>query len=254
MRKPIVGVITNNVDVENGYVITGAGIYELEAIAKITKATPILLPACRNVVEADVAMEICDGFYFPGGRANVHPSHYGHELTQKHGTMNECRDKLSLSLIKQAIEAAKPIFCVCRGHQELAVAFGSTLHPEVRELPGRMNHRMPPDGTQEEKFALRHPIEIQRGGLLERILGNLKVEVNSLHGQAIDQLGARVVVEAVAPDQTIEAISIKDAKNFALGVQFHPEYKAGERDVSRKLFEAFGQALRGVDFQLSQAV
>ena len=243
MSKPIVGVVTNNVEIDTGYQMTGAGIYELEAIAEFTGAIPILLSACRNVISAQEAMDLCDGFYFPGGRANVHPSHYGVALTDRHGDMNPCRDKLSLPLIKLAVDASKPVFCVCRGHQELAVAFGSTLFPEVRDIPGRMNHRMPPDGTLEEKFAIRHSIEIKQDGLLAKILGNTVADVNTLHGQAVDQVGARVIVEAVAPDSTIEAISIKDASNFALGVQWHPEYKVSERDVSRKLFCAFGEAL-----------
>ena len=254
MSKPIVGVITNNIELEHGYQMTGAGIYELEALCEVTGATPILLPACKDVVDAQVALDLCDGFYFPGGRANVHPSHYGQSLTDPHGDMNPCRDRLSLPLIKMAVEAGKPIFCVCRGHQELAVAFGSTLHAEVRDLPGRMNHRMPPEGTVDEKFAIRHSIEITKGGVLAGIVGNTIVDVNTLHGQAVDQPGERVIVEAVAPDSTIEAISIKDAENFALGVQWHPEYLAGERDVSRKLFEAFGAALRGGKVELSKAV
>lgn len=243
MPKPVVGIVTNNVELENGYPMTGSGIYELDAIAHVTGATPILLPACLDVMDPEIALSLCDGFYFPGGRQNIHPEHYGQELTEKHGVMSPCRDKLSLPLIKLAVEAGKPIFCVCRGHQELAVAFGSTLHAEVRDLPGRMNHRMPPEGTVDEKFAIRHSIEIMQGGKLADILGNTIADVNTLHGQAVDQLGERVIVEAVAPDSTIEAISIKDAQAFALGVQWHPEYKAGENDVSRKLFEAFGESL-----------
>ncbi len=244
MSRPVVGVVTNNVELENGYQMTGSGIYELEALSQISDVVPVLLPACKDVISAKAALDICDGFYFPGGRENVHPKHYGKSLTDRHGEMNPCRDRLSLALIQQAIDAEKPVFCVCRGHQELAVAFGSTLHPEVRDLPGKMNHRMPPDGTVEEKFALRHDIILTPGGQLERILGAGVHRVNTLHGQAVDTVGERVIVEALAPDNVIEAISIKEAKGFALGVQWHPEYRADEREVSHKLFAAFGSALK----------
>ena len=244
MKKPVVGVVTNNVEIDTGYQMTGNGIYELEALAQVSGAIPISLPACRGVISPEEALALCDGFYFPGGRANVHPEHYGRSLTDKHGMMNPCRDRLSLPLIRLAVEVGKPVFCVCRGHQELAVAFGSTLYPEVRELPGKMNHRMPPDGTIEEKFELRHDVHLLEGGKLEAILGKGPHLVNTLHGQAIEDAGERVVIEATAPDGVVEAISIRDAKNFAIGVQWHPEYRAGERDVSRKLFAAFGQALQ----------
>lgn len=245
MKLPIVGVVTNNRVLDEGYHLTGTGIYELEALRHISKVIPILIPAVRGVVSAEEALDLCDGFYLPGGRANVDPEHYGQKMTERHGEINPCRDRLSLPLVRAAVEVGKPVFGVCRGHQELAVAFGSSLFAEVRDEPGRMNHRMPPDGTIDEKFAIRHDIAITKGGVLEEILGAERVAVNTLHGQAVNQIGERVAVEAIADDETIEAISIKGAKAMALGVQWHPEYAAAERDVSRKLFEAFGAALRG---------
>lgn len=241
--RPLVGVVTNNQVIDGGYQITGNGIYELEAIAQISGATPIMLPAVRGVISAEDALGLCDGFYFPGGRANIHPDHYGQALTEKHGDMNPCRDRLSIPLIQLAVAAGKPIFAVCRGHQELAVAFGSTLHAEIGDLPGKMNHRMPPDGSLEEKFEERQNITTTPGGQLAEILGGDKFLVNTLHGQAVDRPGERVTVEALADDGTIEAISIKDAPSFAIGVQWHPEYRAEEREVSKLLFAAFGQAL-----------
>ncbi len=253
MKNPIVGVVTNNRVLDDGYQLTGAGIYELDALRNISGVVPILIPAVRGVVSPEEALELCDGFYFPGGRANVDPGQYGQEMTDRHGELNPCRDRLSLPLARAAVEAGKPIFGVCRGHQELAVAFGSTLFAEVRDEPGRMNHRMPPDGDIDEKFAIRHDIDLTKHGLLENILGASRVAVNTLHGQAVDQVGDRVLVEALAEDSTIEAISIKGAKAMALGVQWHPEYQAAERDVSRKLFDAFGKALRGEGFGLAKS-
>ncbi len=245
MKRPIVGVITNNRVLEDGYHLTGNGIYELEALNNLSGAMPLMIPAVRGVVSPEEALELCDGFYLPGGSANVDPEHYGQDMTDRHGDLNPCRDRLSLPLIRAAVEAGKPVLGVCRGHQELAVAFGSTLFAEVRDEPGRMNHRMPPDGTVEEKFAIRHDITLTKGGVLQDILGEDRVAVNTLHGQAVDQAGARVIVEALAEDETIEAISIEGAKSMALGVQWHPEYEASERVVSRKIFEAFGAALQG---------
>ena len=122
------------------------------------------------------------------------------------------------------------------------MAMGGTLHPEIRDLPGRMNHRMPPDGTVEEKFALRHPVRLTPGGVFARLLGADEVMTNSLHGQGIARPGPRIVIEGVAPDGTPEAIYVKDAPGFTLSVQWHPEWNAAGDPVSRPLFEAFGRA------------
>jgi putative glutamine amidotransferase len=142
-----------------------------------------------------------------------------------------------------------PLFGICRGFQEMAVAFGCSLHPEIRELPGRMNHRMPrlengeihPDPTV--VFADRHEVKLVPDGAFAKILGCDTIRVNSLHGQGIDQPGKRIVVEGTAEDGTIEAIRIADAPGFALGVQWHAEYDPQRNPVNRALFAAFGKAL-----------
>jgi putative glutamine amidotransferase len=121
---------------------------------------------------------------------------------------------------------------------------GSSLHPEIRDLPGRDNHRMPPDGTLEEKFALRHKVTLSKGGPFHQVFGETEVMTNTLHGQGIKVAGPRVVVDGHAPDGTIEAIYIKDAPGFTLSVQWHPEYNAANDPTSRPLFEAFGDAAR----------
>ena len=134
------------------------------------------------------------------------------------------------------------------------MAFGSTLHPEIRDLPGRDNHRMPPDGTLEEKFALRHSVRFTEGGKFHQLMGAQDVMTNTLHGQGIAQPGERVVIEGYAPDGTPEAIYIKDAPGFTLSVQWHPEWNACGDPVSRPLFEAFGDACRAWHAQKSAGV
>jgi putative glutamine amidotransferase len=142
-----------------------------------------------------------------------------------------------------------PIFGICRGFQEMNVAFGGSLHPEIRELPGRMNHRMPrletgeihPDPTV--VFADRHDVTLVADGTFARLLGRETIRVNSLHGQGILDPGERVVIEGIAEDGTIEAIRIAEAPGFALGVQWHAEYDADRNPVNHALFQAFGEAL-----------
>jgi putative glutamine amidotransferase len=70
------------------------------------------------------------------------------------------------------------------------------------------------------------------------------IKVNSLHGQGVDRVGQGLAVEAVAPDGTIEGLRVRDAASFAIGVQWHPEWRFWENDFSKALFEAFGIAMR----------
>jgi putative glutamine amidotransferase len=130
------------------------------------------------------------------------------------------------------------------------VAFGGSLHPEIRELPGRIDHRMPRLDTGEIHpdlgviFADRHDVRLVANGSFAQLFGRDTIRVNSLHGQGILEVGQRVIVEGVAEDGTIEAIRIVDAPAFALGVQWPAEYDPQRNPVNRALFEAFGDALR----------
>ena len=169
----------------------------------------------------------------------VHPRE---EETEAHGDFDRTRDALVLPLIRACVERGQPVFGVCRGFQEMNVAMGGTLHPEIRDLPGRMNHRMPPDGTLEEKFEIRHKVNLSEGGVFHEIFGAKDVMTNTLHGQGIKQAGARIVIDGTAEDGTPEAIYVKDAPGFTASVQWHPEWNAQDDPVSRPLFAAFGKA------------
>ncbi len=142
-----------------------------EAVAQVSQALPLIVPADPRHVTVEELMASCDGFLLPGGRPNVHPEEYGDEPTEAHGAFDRARDALALPLIRACVERGQPILGICRGFQEVNVAMGGTLHPEIRDLPGRMNHRMPPDGTLEEKFAIRHAVTFTEGGPFHRLFG-----------------------------------------------------------------------------------
>ena len=244
MSRPVIGIIGNSHLINDQYPAHAGGVMNSEAVAQVAGCLPLLVPSDPRLVSIPELLEVCDGFLLTGGRPNVHPAEYGEEETPAHGAFDRARDAIVLPLIRACVDRGQPFFGVCRGFQEVNVAMGGTLYPEIRDLPGRMNHRMPPDGTLEEKFALRHPVTFTENGVFHRLLGAPEVMTNSLHGQGIKRAGARVKVDGHAPDGTPEAIYIEGARGFTLSVQWHPEWRAGEDPVSRPLFEAFGQAAR----------
>ncbi len=243
-RRPLIGVIANPHDLEGRYEIHGSGVINTEALARVSGVLPLIIPADPRFVQVEDLLEQCDGFLLTGGRPNVHPSEYGEAETPAHGAFDRARDAVTLPLIRACVARGQPVFGICRGFQEVNVAMGGSLWPEIRDLPGRMNHRMPPEGTTEEKFALRHPVRLTEGGPFHRLLGATEVMTNSLHGQGINRPGKHIVIDGYAPDGTPEALYVEGAPGFTLSVQWHPEWRAAEDPVSRPLFEAFGKAAR----------
>ncbi len=244
MRRPVVGIIGNMALLDQSYEVHAGGTMNSRAVADVAGCLPLLVPADPRLVSVPELLGACDGFLLTGGRPNVHPEEYGEAETPAHGAFDRCRDAITLPLIRACVERGQPFLGICRGFQEVNVAMGGTLHPEIRDLPGRMNHRMPPDGTIDEKFALRHPVRLTPGGVFARLFGADEVMTNSLHGQGIARPGKRIVIEGHAPDGTPEAIRVEGAAGFTLSVQWHPEWNAGADPVSRPLFEAFGEAAR----------
>lgn len=244
MARARIGIISNEYLINDEYPTHAGGTMNTAAVSEVSGCMPLLIPADPRYVSVAELLDTFDGFVFTGARPNVHPAEYGEDATDAHGAFDRSRDALTLPLIRQAIDLGLPILGICRGFQEVNVALGGTLYPEIRDLPGRMNHRMPPDGTLEEKFALRHIVSLNPGGPFAKVFGATEVMTNTLHGQGIKTAGARVVIDGTAPDGTPEAIFVKDAPGFALSVQWHPEYQAASDPVSRPLFAAFGDAAR----------
>jgi putative glutamine amidotransferase len=249
MTKPVVGVIGNAQVINDRHNVQLVGQRNMRAIAEVAGALPLMFAGTPDITDVDALLGAVDGILLTGARANVHPSRFGMAAHPKHEPYDPERDAMALELIEACVDRGVPLFGICRGLQEMNVAFGGSLHPEIRELPGRMNHRMPrlengeihPDPNV--VFADRHEVRLAKDGVFARLLGSEAIRVNSLHGQGILEPGKRVVVEGVAEDGTIEAISIADAPAFALGVQWHAEYDPQTNPINRTLFKAFGAAL-----------
>lgn len=216
----------------------------LRATFEAAGGLPMVFPSFGDTLDLRDLIARLDGLILTGSPSNVHPVHYGRAAHAEAEPHDPARDATTLPLIRLALAEGLPLFAICRGMQELNVALGGSLHARVHELPGRLDHRRPQDQDFDVQYGPRHKVSLTPGGKLQRLLDTDEIEVNSLHWQALDRVAEDLAVEAEAPDGTVEAVSLRGARNFALGVQWHPEYKPLGNPVSQRLFEAFGEAAR----------
>ena len=211
---------------------------------QVVHAVPILIPANGDNADVETLVSRIDGLILTGSRSNVQPNLYGGPPHAKGTPEDPARDAVTLALIRAAIQRAVPILAICRGMQEFNVAMGGTLHQRLQDLPNRMDHSTPLQGSAAVRQGKAHSVRLTQGGWLHRLAGGLEIAVNSLHNQGIDKLAPGLVAEAVAPDGTIEAVRAVNCRGFACGVQWHPEYDFVEDSVSWRIFESFGDAVR----------
>lgn len=216
----------------------------LVTLAEVSHVMPLVVPALGERIDFGDLAQRLDGLLVTGSPSNVEPRHYGAERAKDDILHDPARDATTLPLIREALRIGLPVLAVCRGIQELNVVMGGTLHQFVHEVPGRMDHRSDKSRPIGERWRPSHTVRLVPDGYLARLLGEETLHVNSLHGQGIDRLGDGLVVEATADDGTIEAVRVEGAANFALGVQWHPEALCLECELSRRLFRAFGDAVR----------
>jgi putative glutamine amidotransferase len=215
------------------------------AIIDAAHGLPLIIPAIGPKTDCGALLDRLDGLLLTGSPSNVEPHHYGGHPSRE-GTLHDPdRDATTLPLIREAVRRDMPVLAICRGIQELNVALGGSLHQRIFEMPERFSHKRRlgrgPLTSDDERYGPAHPVTLTPGGLFARLAGTTEIMVNSLHGQGIDQPAPDLLIEAVAPDGQIEAVSLPGAR-FVVGVQWHPEYKPLANPFSKALFEAFSQA------------
>ncbi len=243
MTQPLIAVSTDVKQFEN-YTWHAAPQQYLEAVILGAGALPVLVPSFGERLDLDALLSAVDGVMLTGSKSNVHPALYGGDASKENGPYDTARDSTTMPLIRKAIEHGVPLLAICRGIQELNVALGGTLATEIQERDGILDHRAPVSEDQDERFAIRQKVRIKPSTCLANVFGAGDIDVNSVHRQAVERLGSKLQVEAVAEDGTVEAVSVKDARAFAVGVQWHPEYWVKSDSVSQKVFKAFGDAVR----------
>lgn len=216
----------------------------INAVATAARAMPLVVPALGGALPIRSLLGRIDGLMLTGSPSNVEPHHYGGPRSRE-GTLHDPhRDVTSLALIRTAVAAGLPVLAICRGLQEVNVALGGTLHQNVHEIDGMLDHRERPDSGPDVGYGPAHAVRLTPGGLLQRLHGDAAAEVNSLHAQAVDRLADGVVVEATASDGLIEAFRLDDPAQYLLAVQWHPEWQVLDNPFYHAIFESFGDACR----------
>jgi putative glutamine amidotransferase len=243
MSRPLVGVVADR-RMLGKHPFHMSGEKYLEAAAYVAGVYPVVLPALTGDFNVLDIIDRLDGLLLTGSPSNVEPHHYAGPDSEP-GTLHDPpRDLAALALIPAVVQSGIPLLAICRGFQEMNVAFGGTLHQKVHEVPGFRVHKENPQDPLDIQYGPAHRVNFSEGGLLVRITGRPGATVNSVHSQGVDRLGEQLRVEALADDGLVEAFTVEDAAGFTLGVQWHPEWKVLDDSVSTAIFAAFGDACR----------
>jgi putative glutamine amidotransferase len=243
-NRPVLGVISCNRAVDHQAAQVVMTRYLTAALA-YADAAGLLVPAMPELMHAREIAPRLDGLLLTGTPSNLDPQRYGELVDDAPGPFDPERDEMTARLVEAMLEIGKPVFGICRGLQELNVAFGGTLRRDMAEHPELIPHHAPSELSFSEYFDHKHPVTLTDGGVLHRAYGTSSLDIVSVHYQGVDRLGAGLSVEARAPDGVIEAVSAEVNGAPVLAVQWHPEWKADERPESQVFFHLMGRALRG---------
>lgn len=241
--KPLIG-LTADRQLHGDYYWHQAEEHYLLAVIEAMDALPVIIPALAASLDRSALLGRLDGLLVTGGASNIEPHFYGRESEQPRSARDPQRDLTNLQLIPDAVAMGVPVLGICRGLQEMNVAFGGTLHQRVHRVEGKFDHREDRNAPLETQYGPAHNVTLQPDGFLAELGFDAELTVNSVHGQGIDDLAPALRAEAFAPDGLIEAISVPNAKRFACAVQWHPEWYSINAAHCRTLLEAFARSCR----------
>ncbi len=250
-RKPVV-LMSMGTQERKGHAYQVMTHKYITPLAELSGCVPLLAPSCCGIDDIDQYLSMVDGVYLTGAGSNIDPALYGQKNKTPSKGQDKERDLFDIALIRAALERGIPLFAICRGMQEINVALGGTIHQKAYEVPGMNDHREDPNDPVAVQYADSHTVQALPGSWFAELMGEATFPVNSLHGQALDQLGEGVEALAHAEDGLVEAIHLPSAEQFTLAVQWHPEWQAAQNPHSVKIFQAFGSACREYAAQRTQ--
>ncbi len=242
MNRPVLGIVccTRRIGSEQAQAVINR--YATAAMRHADTAA-LLVPALPELMSAEEVVDRLDGILLTGSLSNLGPALY--DDSDGDGPFDPARDAMTAALVTAMLARRRPVFGVCRGLQELNVAFGGTLRRDTSANPALLAHHAPDDVPFDAMFDHRHPVALTPGGILHAAHGRDSLSVNSVHYQGIGRLGAGLAVEAQAPDGIVEAVSACVDGAPVLAVQWHPEWDSDANADSATFFHLLGRALRG---------
>jgi putative glutamine amidotransferase len=234
--RPLIGINTDYLAAKNAtpYLRLNAGY--IDAILA-GGGLPVLLPPLRkdNIVEIDALLDTVAGVILTGG-ADMDPRRNGQAMTAAVNAMPVRREDADRYLLSRIFERRTPVLGIGLGMQQLNVFAGGTLHLHLPvDNPKAMPH------FDQTGAPHRHMVLIEPNTRLDEIYGTQELRVNSMHHQAVNQMGKKMRVAAKSPDGVIEAIESTDPNWFCVGVQWHPEADTASA-LDGQIFECFIQA------------
>jgi putative glutamine amidotransferase len=240
-HRPMVGVVCDRFFVGEHDLHSAKHSY-VRALMSCSRVSPILIPATEDIDSVEGYLDGVSGLLFPGGASNVDPRRYGGESASDM-LVDPNRDHVALELMRGAATRGMPFLAICRGFQEMNVAFGGKLHADIHAAGHAADHLEDSTEDLQTRYRYKHDVDLTAGGKLAALSGTHRVRVNSLHRQGVSVSAPPLRIEARSPDGLIEAYRL-DGHDFAIGVQWHPEVSATSDVMSRMLFEEFGESCR----------
>ncbi|MEO8756655.1 MAG: gamma-glutamyl-gamma-aminobutyrate hydrolase family protein [Devosia sp.] len=245
---PIIGVIACGREVEGEAAQATRDRY-LEAVFDYAAAAPLMIPTNQPAANAAAIVARLDAMLLTGSNSNIDPVRYGSANAVRQ-PVDPGRDIFSTALILAAVSAGKPILGVCRGLQEINVAFGGTLRDMRSDADQVALHHAPDGASLETMFAHEHGIEIVPDTPLAQIAGTTGFRVNSVHFQTIYRLGTGLEIAAISSDGIVEAVFATSTPGPVIAVQWHAEWRPAGRPHDLALWAYLGEIARA---QLGQA-
>jgi putative glutamine amidotransferase len=237
--RPIIAIPARSVvDSGSGFRYSGIPTTYTNAVERAGGA-PVLIPLYLGEETLRAIFSRIDGLLLAGG-VDVHPREFGEAMESFCGEVDTARDALELKVTRWALDQGHPIFGICRGIQMLNVAAGGSLY---QDIPSQIETEVYHNYRTGDPYNLRaHAVEIDPASRVARVFGSTRIEVNSLHHQALKEIAPGLKVTGRAPDGVVEAVEA-DSDRFIVGVQFHPELLDDDTSMAR-LFEDFVDGAR----------
>ena len=231
--KPLIGIGSDILQVEGARDRAFAYLTYVDALRRAGAVAIVIPPQPENARELIAAL---DGVLLAGGY-DCDPSLYSEEPHPSIEVMDIRRQENDLAIARAARESGIPTLGVCLGMQMMNVAAGGSLVQDIAsQLDTQIQHASEPANRA------RHDIRVEGGTRLSTLVGELELNVNSSHHQAVGRVADGLRATAYAPDGVVEGLEDPDHP-FYVGVQWHPEDMTEDRAAS-SIFAAFVAAAR----------